>query len=84
MTRATPAPHRLDLAREDVRHLGFGLGPHYCLGAPLARIEGQEALRVLFGRLPNLRLIVPAEELRWRTRPILRGLKRLPVAWDVE
>ena len=76
-------PNRLDLAREDVRHLGFGLGPHYCLGAPLARVEGQEALRVLFERLPNLRLAVPVEALRWRTRPILRGLKRLPVAWDV-
>ena len=76
-------PDQLDLARGDVRHLGFGLGPHYCLGAPLARIEGQVALRVLFERLPNLRLAVTADELRWRTRPILRGLKQLPVAWDV-
>ena len=76
-------PDQLDLRREDVRHLSFGLGPHYCLGAPLARIEGQVALRVLFERLPNLRLAIPTDDLRWRTRPILRGLKRLPVVWDI-
>ena len=65
--RAVRAGHELALASErETRHLGFGRGPHFCLGAPLARLEAQIALATLLGRLPGLRLAVPLEELRWR------------------
>ena len=74
-------PDRLDLKREPNRHLAFGHGPHFCLGAPLARLEGQIAIPTLFRRLPQLRLAVPAEELRWRATPVLRGLESLPVVF---
>jgi cytochrome P450 len=72
----------LDLAREDVRHLGFGRGPHYCLGAPLARLETEIALTRLFDRLPGLRLAIDQEDLYWRPIPLFRSLASLPVAWD--
>jgi cytochrome P450 len=74
-------PDRLDLAREPNRHLGFGLGAHYCLGAPLARLEAQVALSSLLERAPKLRLAVPPEALRWRKHVFLRGLRELPVAF---
>ena len=74
-------PNKLDILREDNRHLGFGLGVHYCVGAPLARMEVPIALNVLAQRLPNLRLADPEKSLRWRTGPIIRGLKNLPVVW---
>ena len=64
------------------RHLGFGRGPHFCLGAPLARLEAEIALGTLLRRLPGLRLAVPPEELRWRPVPLFRSLVALPVAWD--
>lgn len=75
-------PDQLDLARENNRHLGFGFGVHYCVGAPLARMEGRIALDTLLRRLPNLRLAVPVDTLEWRVAPIIRGALRLPVAWD--
>lgn len=75
-------PDRLDIARESVRHLGFGLGIHYCVGAPLARMEIEIALNTLLRRLPNLHLAVPRSDLRWNLTPNLRGLKALPIAWD--
>jgi cytochrome P450 len=76
------APDTLDLAAErDARHLGFGRGPHFCLGAPLARLEAEIALETLFRRLPGLRLAVPEEKLRWRPVPLFRSLVALPVAW---
>lgn len=78
---AFAAPDTLDLTRADVRHLGFGQGVHYCLGAPLARLEARVALTVLLQRLPGLRLAVAPQELRWHTNPILRATRRLPVAW---
>ncbi|MBV7333063.1 cytochrome P450 [Chloroflexi bacterium TSY] len=71
----------LDITRKQNRHLGFGMGIHYCVGAPLARMEGQIAINTLLRRLPNLRLAVPAEELEWGTVPIIRGLARMPVEW---
>jgi len=71
----------LDLGRERNRHLAFGQGIHYCLGAPLARLEGQIALRRLVDRVPSLRLAVPESRLRWRRGLNLRGLKALPVTW---
>jgi cytochrome P450 len=74
-------PDRLDVRREDVRHLAFGRGSHYCLGAPLARLEAQIALETLFRRLPGLRLAVPRRELEWRPTPGFRRIAALPVAW---
>lgn len=74
-------PDRLDIARADTRHLAFGRGPHFCLGAPLARLEGEIALETLFRRLPGLRLAVPREQLEWRATPTFRRLEALPVAW---
>jgi cytochrome P450 len=74
-------PDRLDLGREKNRHLAFGQGIHYCLGAPLARLEGQVALPRLVERMPALRMAVPESSLRWRPGLNLRGLKELPVAW---
>ena len=73
-------PGLLDLNRAQNRHLAFGQGVHYCLGAPLARLEGQLAINTLLRRAPNLRLTVPAESLRWRRGMFLRGLERLPLA----
>jgi cytochrome P450 len=72
----------LDLAREPNRHLSFGLGIHFCLGAPLARIEGQIAFNALVHRIRGLRLAVPADSLKWRRGVILRGMQSLPVAFE--
>ncbi len=72
------APDQLDPAREDNGHLSFGHGAHYCLGAPLARIEGQIAIGTLLRRLPDLAL---AGELRWRPSFRTRGLVALPVTF---
>jgi cytochrome P450 len=71
----------LDLARVDNQHLGYGHGIHYCLGAPLARLEGQTALSALFGRLPDLQLAADPDDLRWRGGLIMRGLRTLPVTF---
>ncbi len=73
---------RLDLERHPNRHIGFGLGPHFCLGGPLARIESQVAINALLRRLPDLRLAVPEEELEWIDSPIIHGPKKMPVTWD--
>ena len=72
-------PDVLNLMREDNRHLGFGNGAHYCLGAPLARLEAQIALAAIVEQMPNLQLAVPVSQLRWRKSLIIRGLKALPV-----
>ncbi|WP_329011723.1 cytochrome P450 family protein [Streptomyces sp. NBC_01601] len=72
-------PDLLDLGRRDNQHLGYGHGIHYCLGAPLARLEGQTALATLLTRLPDLRLAADPAELRWRGGLIMRGLRTLPV-----
>jgi cytochrome P450 len=75
-------PDRLDITRSRNPHVGFGKGPHYCLGAPLARLEGEIALTTLLRRLPNLRSAVALDELAWRTNPMFRSLEALPVVWD--
>ena len=72
-------PDTLDLSRRDNQHLGYGHGIHYCLGAPLARLEGRTALETLLRRLPDLELAADPAELRWRGGLIMRGLRDLPV-----
>ncbi|AEW98000.1 MULTISPECIES: cytochrome P450 [Streptomycetaceae] len=72
------APQELDLAREGNQHLGFGHGVHHCLGAPLARLELQEALGALLRRLPGLRI---AGDIEWKTQMLVRGPRTLPVGW---
>jgi cytochrome P450 len=76
-----PEGDALDLRRQRGRHLAFGYGVHHCLGAPLARMEGELALRSLLGRFPDLALAVPVEELHWGHGDglVLRGLSELPV-----
>ncbi len=74
-------PDELDLTRENNKHLAFGLGVHYCLGAPLARLEGQIAINTLVQRMPNLRLSVAPEQIRWRGGFVIRGLEALPVSF---
>src|SRR3984893_18613322 len=71
--------NRLDLGREPNPHVAFGQGVHYCLGAPLARLEGQIAIGTLLRRMPDLRLATPPNGLRWRRGLVLRGLEALPV-----
>jgi cytochrome P450 len=75
------APNVLDIDRPVSRHLAFGYGIHFCLGAPLARLEGQLAFGALFRRFPSLRLAVADHELRWGHGDglVLRGLTELPV-----
>ena len=73
-------PDTLDLAREPNRHLAFGRGGvHHCLGAPLARMEGQIAISALLERLPGLHLEVERASLHWRRGIFLRGLQKLPL-----
>jgi cytochrome P450 len=72
-----PDPNRLDLARQDNRHLAFGWAAHFCFGAPLARIEGQVAFAALLNRFPNVRL--ETGPIIWRENLGLRGLKGLHV-----
>lgn len=74
-------PERLDIGRENNRHLAFGQGIHYCVGAPLSRLEGRIAFTALAERLPDLRLAVPPSRLRWRSTMVLRGLEALPVTF---
>ena len=72
-----PEPDRFDITREDVHHHSFGGGVHFCLGAPLARLEAQLAIVALVQRFPDLRLT--AESLEWLPLPGFRGLARLRV-----
>jgi cytochrome P450 len=76
-----PDPDRLDLGRATEGHLAYGHGIHYCVGAPLARLEAQVGIATVLRRLPGLALAVPAAELRWRPSSRVRGLVELPVRW---
>ncbi len=76
-----PDPEQLDMRRGDTQHVAFGQGIHYCLGAPLARLEGEIAFTTLLTRLPHLRLAVAPEALEWRASAELRGLSALPVTF---
>ncbi|MER6050004.1 cytochrome P450 [Streptomyces sp. NPDC001793] len=72
------APGKLDIRRAGNQHLGFGHGVHHCLGAPLARLELQEALLALLTRFPDLHL---AGDVEWKTQMLVRGPRVLPVGW---
>jgi pimeloyl-[acyl-carrier protein] synthase len=74
-----PDPDRLDIGRAENRHIAFGWGIHFCLGAPLARIEGQIAIGTLARRLPKLAL--GTDQPEYRQSLTLRGLKALPVSF---
>jgi cytochrome P450 len=73
-------PDRLDITRRDNRHLSFAHGPHFCLGAPLARLEGQVTLISLLQRFPKMSLAVADKEMQWRKNQALRGLEALPIS----
>jgi cytochrome P450 len=74
-------PEELNITREEARHVAFSQGIHYCLGAPLARLEGEIAFSTLLKRLPDIRLDIAPENLEWRPAYELRGLKALPVVF---
>jgi cytochrome P450 len=74
-----PDPHKLNLARKENRHLGFGYGIHFCVGAPLARLEAQIAVNTVVQRFPRLELAAAAVE--WRPDYTFRTLKSLPVVF---
>ncbi|MGY0489108.1 cytochrome P450 [Streptomyces sp. WG-D5] len=77
-----PEPDRCVIQREQRTQMAFGQGPHFCIGAGLARLELEIGLRALFERFPRLRLAVPVQELRWKDFAHLGGLEDMPVAWD--
>lgn len=74
-----PEPDRLDVGRDSSGHLAFGHGIHYCLGAPLARLEAEIAFWELVSRFGSIRLAVPPGSLRWRSNALIHGLEALPV-----
>ena len=74
-----PSADKLQIQRTPNRHLAFGMGIHFCLGAPLARLEAQIAIPVLIRQIPTLRL--PPQTLRWRRSLNIRGIKRLALEW---
>ncbi|MFJ9639077.1 cytochrome P450 [Streptomyces sp. NPDC101178] len=76
-----PDASRFDITRDARGHIAFGHGIHYCLGAPLARIETRVAIRSLLERCPELRLAADPATLDWRTGLLMRGPLSLPVAW---
>lgn len=77
---AFPHADRFDVTRSPNRHVSFGLGAHYCLGAPLARLEARIAIPALLRRFDRLELAVPAQQLRWGPNVGLRGLQALPLS----
>jgi cytochrome P450 len=74
-------PDTIDFTRADAPHIGFGYGPHHCLGAPLARMELQVALRTLVTRLPGLRVAGTDADVRWKSGVATRAPEHFPVAW---
>ncbi len=71
----------LDFGRDPNPHLAFGYGPHFCLGANLARMELQVALGTILSRLPRLRIAEPEDSLTWHDGTMMRGLAAFPVTW---
>jgi cytochrome P450 len=79
--RVFAAPEAFDVSRADNPHLTFGYGPRFCMGAPLARIELQAVVEIVFRRFPTLALAAPVESLQPRSTLLTGGLERLPVTW---
>lgn len=75
-------PGRFDITRDARGHVAFGHGIHFCLGAPLARLEARIAVRTLLERCPKLELDAHPADLRWRLGALLRGPRNLPVRWS--
>ncbi len=78
---AFPGASRFDIRRRNAPQLGFGHGLHFCLGAALARLEGEIAFRTLLDGLPELDLAVPASAIAWRPPLSIRGPEAVPVTW---
>lgn len=74
-------PDRFDIRRAPQSHLAFGHGIHFCLGAPLARMEGRIAVRSLLERAPDLQLTTETAQLEWLPGMLIRGVRHLPVRW---
>lgn len=74
-------PDRFDITREPTQHFSFGVGPHFCLGASLARLELEVGIAGLLRRFPGLTLTVPADEVPWAYRVTTAGPAALPVTW---
>ena len=73
--------NELDFTRDPNPHVAFGYGPHFCLGANLARMELQVALGMILSRLPGVRIAVPEDDLTWHDASIMRGLAAFPITW---
>ncbi|MDT9686298.1 cytochrome P450 [Streptomyces sp. TRM76323] len=76
-----PDPERIDFDRASNPHVAFGYGPHFCVGAMLARLESELLVDALADRFPGLRLAVPAQEVRFRRGALIRGPESMPVTW---
>ncbi|WP_159325958.1 cytochrome P450 [Streptomyces tendae] len=76
-----PDPDRIDLDREPNPHLAYGNGHHFCTGAVLARMQTELLVDTLLERLPGLRLAVPADQVAWRRKTMIRGPRTLPCTW---
>ncbi|MGX1225941.1 cytochrome P450 [Streptomyces sp. x-45] len=76
-----PDPDRIDLDREPNPHLAYGNGHHFCTGAVLARMQTEVLVDTLLERLPGLRLAVPADQVAWRRKTMIRGPRTLPCTW---
>ncbi|MFH8705533.1 cytochrome P450 [Streptomyces rubrogriseus] len=76
-----PDPDRIDLDRDPNPHLAYGNGHHFCTGAVLARMQTELLVDTLLERLPGLRLAVPAEQVAWRRKTMIRGPRTLPCTW---
>ncbi len=70
-------PDQFQITRRENKHIAFGLGPHFCLGAPLARLEAQVTLPILLARYPQLSS--PVERIHWRKNPVFLGVESLPI-----
>ncbi|MFC7303719.1 cytochrome P450 [Streptomyces monticola] len=78
-----PRPEEIDFDRAAQAHVSFGHGTHYCVGGLLARMQIDLLMDAVLDRLPQLRLAVPADEVPWRSRALIRGPRALPVAWAI-
>ncbi|OII69533.1 cytochrome P450 [Streptomyces sp. CC77] len=77
-----PQPDRIDFDRAPNPHVAFGYGPHFCVGAMLARLESELLVDALAERFPGIRLAVPAQEVRFRKGALIRGPESMPVVWS--